>query len=224
MHSGELIKYEGVNIYQEQNLILGNINVAVSRGEFVYIIGKVGSGKTTFLRTLYAELPVKNGNAKVLNYNLRDIHHKEVAQLRRRIGIIFQDFQVLTDRTVFKNLEFVLQVTGWKNRKDIENRVNTVLEQVGMAHKSGEMPYRLSGGEQQRMAIARALLNSPEILLADEPTRNLDYENGKDIMELLQAIRNMDTTVLMVTHDLNWTKQYPARVLRCEDRQLLEIN
>ena len=223
MQNSELIQYEGVDISQEKNLILGSINLTINRGEFVYLTGKVGSGKTTFLRSLYAEIPIEKGSAQIFNYNLSNINHKEIARLRRRLGIIFQDFQLLTDRSVFGNLEFVLRVTGWKNKKDIQSRVETVLEQVGMVHKRDEMPYRLSGGEQQRVAIARALLNSPEIILADEPTRNVDNENASEIMELLRAICNMDTTVLMVTHDLNWLQNYPARVLKCEDGKLLEI-
>jgi len=223
MQSSELIEYEDVDIYQGENLILENVNLTVSRGEFVYITGKVGSGKTTFLKTLYAELPIEAGSATILNYNLLNIKHKKIAQLRRKLGIIFQDFQLLTDRSVFGNLEFVLRVTGWNNDAEIKSRVDAVLAQVDMLQKSDEMPYRLSGGEQQRVAIARALLNSPEIILADEPTMNLDFENGNEIMKLLHAIRNMDTTVLMVTHDLNWLKHYPARVLKCEEGKLVEI-
>ncbi|MBQ8520501.1 MAG: ATP-binding cassette domain-containing protein, partial [Bacteroides sp.] len=183
-----LIRYKDVRIQQQGTDILEDINLELNKGEFVYLIGKVGSGKTSLLKTLYAELEVHSGEAEVMGYNMKSIKRKHIPELRRRIGIVFQDFQLLTDRTVYANLEFVLRATGWKNKREIDYRIEEVLEQVGMTGKGRKMPNELSGGEQQRIVIARAILNKPELILADEPTGNLDVETGRRIVELLRGI------------------------------------
>ena len=183
-----LIKYTGVQLNRDENIILRDVNLEVNRGDFLYVIGKVGSGKSTLLKSMYAELPIESGDARVFDYHLQDLKRKQIPYLRRKIGIVFQDFQLLIDRTVEKNLEFVLRATGWKDKTLIKNRLNEVLTQVGMQNKTYKMPHELSGGEQQRVVIARALLNSPLLILADEPTGNLDPETGSQIVDLLQDI------------------------------------
>ncbi len=219
-----LVNYQNVEIYQLDNKVLKNINLKVSNGEFIYLFGKVGSGKSSFLKSIYAETDIKKGRANVLGHKLHlSLKRKEIALLRRKIGIIFQDFQLLTDRTVYKNLEFILKATGWKNKQQIEKQISHVLKQVGLQTKGFKMPHQLSGGEQQRIVIARALLNSPEIILADEPTGNLDPKTGKDIMQLLHSITEQGTTVLVATHNLSWVDMFQGRVLRCEDKQISEV-
>lgn len=217
-----LIRYKDVEICQQELSILKDVNLELSQGEFVYLIGKVGSGKTTFLKTLYGELDIAAGEAEVLGYNLKTIKRKHIPQLRRKLGIVFQDFQLLTDRTVYDNLEFVLRATGWKNKTEIQERIEDVLQLVGMENKGYKLPNELSGGEQQRIVIARAVLNAPAIILADEPTGNLDVETGRAITELLQSISEAGSLVVMTTHNMQLLREYPGRVLRCNDHHITE--
>ena len=203
--------------------MLDEVNLEFHPGEFVYLIGKVGSGKTSLLKTIYCELDISQGDAHVLDYDLMRIKQRHIPQLRRRLGIVFQDFQLLTDRTVAANLAFVLKATGWKNKAEIEERINQVLRLVGMENKGYKMPVELSGGEQQRIVIARAMLNSPQIILADEPTGNLDVETGRRIVKLLQDISAAGSLVLMTTHNLHLLQEFPGRVFRCEDHRLTEV-
>ena len=218
-----LIDYKNVTINQQEHTILEHVDFKLHAGDFVYLIGKVGSGKSTFLKTIYGELDVneEDGEAIVLDYNMGRLKQKEVPALRRRLGIVFQDFQLLTDRTVKSNLEFVLRATGWKNKKDIEDRITEVLQQVGMENKGYKMPHELSGGEQQRIVIARSILNKPEIILADEPTGNLDVETGSKITELLHQICEQGSAIIMTTHNLNLLQEFPGKVYKCENHQLL---
>jgi len=218
-----LIKYVDVDLYQQELLVLKDLQLEIHSGEFIYLLGKVGSGKSTLLKSIYHEIPILFGVAGVLGYDLRALKAKEVPYLRRKIGIVFQDFQLLTDRTVNQNLDFVLRATGWEDQPAIEAQIENVLEQVGMSTKGNKMPHQLSGGEQQRIVIARALLNSPEMILADEPTGNLDPETGRELVELLYNIRLSGTTVVMATHNLNWLHKFPGRIFRCEDNQLTEV-
>jgi len=218
-----LIKYVDVDIYQQELLVLNTVQLEVHSGEFIYLLGKVGSGKTSLLKSIYHELPIFTGTASVLNYNLQDIKSSEVPYLRRQIGIVFQDFQLLTDRTVNQNLEFVLRATGWKDKETIDEQIDSVLQQVGMHNKGYKMPHQLSGGEQQRIVIARALLNSPEIILADEPTGNLDPGTGRELVELLYNIRLSGTTVIMATHNLTWVEKFPGRIILCDGEELKEV-
>ena len=222
--SETLIRYQNVSIRQQGLEILKDINFELNKGEFVYLIGKVGSGKTSFLKTVYGELDIHSGEAEVMGNNLRTIKQKHIPELRRRLGIVFQDFQLLTDRTVHANLEFVLRATGWKNKVDIHTRIEEVLEQVGMSGKGYKMPNELSGGEQQRIVIARAILNKPELILADEPTGNLDVETGRRIVELLKEICAQGSAILMITHNLNLLSEYPGKVYRFEDHHIEEIS
>ena len=215
-----LIRYKDVHIQQQDNDILEDVNLELNKGEFVYLIGKVGSGKTSLLKTLYGELEVKSGEAEVMGYNMKTIKRKHIPALRRRIGIVFQDFQLLTDRTVYANLEFVLRATGWKNKREINYRIEEVLEQVGMEGKGKKMPNELSGGEQQRIVIARAILNKPELILADEPTGNLDVETGRKIVELLRGICENGSAIMMTTHNLNLLNEYPGKVYRFADKHI----
>lgn len=219
-----LIKYVDVDIYQQELLVLSNVQLEVHSGEFVYLLGKVGSGKSSLLKSIYHEVPVLSGMAGVLNYDLHIIKSNEVPFLRRKIGIVFQDFQLLTDRTVNDNLDFVLRATGWKDQVSIDDQIASVLSQVGMTNKGYKMPHQLSGGEQQRIVIARALLNSPEMILADEPTGNLDPVTGHELVELLYNIRLSGTTVIMATHNLSWIEKFPGRVIRCENEKLWEVS
>lgn len=218
-----LIKYSGVQLNRKENIILRNVNLEVKRGSFLYIIGKVGSGKSTLLKSLYSEIPIESGDASIFNYQLHNIKRKQIPFLRRKIGIVFQDFQLLIDRTVEKNLEFVLRATGWKNRTDIKNRINEVLVQVGMQNKTYKMPHELSGGEQQRVVIARALLNSPSLILADEPTGNLDPETGSQIVDLLQQISMAGTAVIMSTHNYSIVQAFPGEIMKCENMELIGL-
>lgn len=217
-----IIRFEHASLSQRDQLVLSDVSLAIDKGEFVYVIGRVGSGKTTLIKTINAELPVIEGTAYVAGYQLEKIRKKQIPYLRRKLGIVFQDFQLLTDRTVDDNLEFVLQATGWKNKKEIRQRIGDVLEKVDMAHKGYKMPKQLSGGEQQRVVIARALLNDPEIILADEPTGNLDPETSEGIMQILFDISRSGRAVLMATHNYTLLKKFPARTLRCEKGKLTE--
>lgn len=224
MENNVIIKFDKVSIYQNENLILANINIEVDKGEFVYLIGKTGSGKSSLLKTLYADLEVKNGNAMVAGFDLRTLRTKEIPFLRRKLGIVFQDFQLLMDRTVAENLFFVMQATGWKNKKEIQRRMHEVLAKVNLETKGNSMPHKLSGGEQQRVGIARALVNDPEIILADEPTGNLDPETSEGIIGLLFDISKTGSAVLMATHNYNFFEKFPARTLRCDAGNIREFN
>lgn len=221
--SETLIAYKGVSICQQELGVLEEVDLDLHAGEFVYLIGKVGTGKTTLLKTIYGELEVAQGEARVLDFDLCRLKRKHIPQLRRRLGIVFQDFQLLTDRTVWANLEFVLKATGWKNREEINDRIEEVLQQVGMRNKGYKMPGELSGGEQQRIVIARAILNAPEIVLADEPTGNLDVETGRAIVELLHQLSANGTLVLMTTHNLQILREFPGKVLRCTHHHIEEM-
>jgi len=221
--SEPLIRYQNVSICQQGLEILEDVNFELNKGEFVYLIGKVGSGKTSFLKTIYGELEIQSGEAEVMGHNMRTIKQKHIPELRRRLGIVFQDFQLLTDRTVHANLEFVLRATGWKNKVDIHMRIEEVLEQVGMSGKGYKMPNELSGGEQQRIVIARAILNKPELILADEPTGNLDVETGHNIVKLLKEICAQGSAILMITHNLNMLKDYPGKVFKFENHHIEEM-
>ena len=223
MEEGVLLQLENVDICRNENVILHQASLSLHQGEFVYVIGKVGSGKSSLLKSLYCEIPICGGEAFLLNYNLRKIKRKDVPYLRRKLGIVFQDFQLLTDRTVYNNLEFVLRATGWKNKQEIQDRIEEVLQLVGMSNKGYKLPNELSGGEQQRIVIARAVLNSPAIILADEPTGNLDVETGKAIVELLHNICESGSSVVMTTHNLQLLKDYPGRVYRCADHQIVDV-
>jgi len=218
-----LIHYKDVELCQQEMAVLKNIHLDIHPGEFIYLLGKVGSGKSTLLKSFYHEVPINEGEAVVLDYDLCKIKRKDIAYLRRKIGIVFQDFQLLIDRSVNANLEFVLRATGWKDKLAIAEQIQHVLKQVGMQTKGHKMPHQLSGGEQQRIVIARALLNSQEIILADEPTGNLDPTTGKDIMDLLYNIRQSGATVIVATHNLNWIDLYEGRVLVCDDEKLQDI-
>lgn len=218
-----IVKYEGVDLERDGNTILSDINLTIREGDFVYLIGKVGSGKSTLLKSMYHEIPLVRGTGKVLDYELENIKKKQIPYLRRKVGIVFQDFQLLIDRSAEKNLEFVLRATGWKNKDLISIRINEVLTQVGMQNKGYKMPHELSGGEQQRIVIARALLNSPEVILADEPTGNLDPEMGGQIVQLLHTIAGSGTAVVMSTHNYAVVQKYPGRIIKCEDGYLKEV-
>lgn len=220
MAQEQLINYANVQLNRNENIILRNVNLTVNRGDFLYIIGKVGSGKSTLMKSMYGELPIEAGSARVFDYELTTIKRRLVPYLRRKIGIVFQDFQLLIDRSVEKNLEFVLRATGWKNKREIKDRINEVLVQVGMQHKTYKMPHELSGGEQQRVVIARALLNSPSLILADEPTGNLDPETGSQIVSLLQEISERGTAVIMSTHNYAIVQAFPGKIMRCENTEL----
>lgn len=220
--SEPLIRYKNVCVCQQGLEILNDINLELNQGEFVYFVGKVGSGKTSLLKTIYGELEIQSGEAEVMGYDLMTIKQKHIPELRRRLGIVFQDFQLLTDRTIHANLEFVLRATGWKDKLEIHTRIEEVLEQVGMSGKGYKMPNELSGGEQQRIVIARAILNKPELILADEPTGNLDVETGRRIVELLQSICQSGSTVIMTTHNLNLLREYPGKVYKFENHYIQE--
>lgn len=217
-----LINFEDVEICQEDLVVLQDVSIKVSKGEFVYVIGKVGSGKSSLLKTFYCDVPLSTGNARIFDYDLCNMKSKNIPFLRRKLGIVFQDFQLLTDRNVESNLSFVLKATGWKDKIAIKDRIIEVLEKVGMPNKGYKMPHELSGGEQQRIVMARALLNSPEIILADEPTGNLDPETGSEIVGLLHSIRESGTTVIMSTHNMSVVQSFPGRVLKCENGRLIE--
>ena len=218
----QLISYKNVEICQEEQIILRDVNLDVTSGEMIYLLGRVGSGKSSLMKTLYAELPLEGERADVLGYDLLTIKRRDIPYLRRKVGVVFQDFQLLSDRNVEDNLLFVLQATGWKDKQLMRNNIHDVLLQVGMAEKAYKMPYQLSGGEQQRVVIARALLNAPGLILADEPTGNLDPETGRGIMELLYSISQAGMTVIMSTHNPLWPEQFPGRKLQFADGKITE--
>jgi cell division transport system ATP-binding protein len=222
-HQEAIIDVQDASIFQADHLVLSNVSLQVGKGEFVYLIGKVGSGKSSLIKTFTAEIPLKTGTARVGKFMLHEIKRRQVPHLRRSLGIVFQDFQLLNDRSVEKNLEFVLKATGWKNAATIQARITEVLERVGLERKGFKMPHQLSGGEQQRVVIARALLNNPDIILADEPTGNLDPETSADIMKILLEISTSGRAVVMATHNYTLLKKFPARTLRCENGQVSQV-
>ncbi len=216
------ISLENISIFQEHNLVLSAVSFGINKGELVYLLGRTGSGKSSLLKTLYADLSLSQGEASIAGYNLRTIKRKEIPFLRRKLGIVFQDFQLLTDRSVQENLRFVLKATGWTSKTDMEKRIEDVLTKVGMVTKSHKSPHELSGGEQQRIAIARALLNDPEVILADEPTGNLDPETSEGIINLLLDISRTGRAVLIATHDIMMYQKFPSRILKCENGAVLD--
>ena len=222
-HREPIISFKKADIVNGESKVLYNLNIDVFPGDFVYIVGKVGTGKTSIIRTIIAENPLTEGEGHVCGYSLREIEEKEIPYLRRKLGVVFQDFQLLMDRSVEDNLKFVLSATGWKNSDDISNRIDSVLRAVGMERKAHKMPHQLSGGEQQRIAIARALLNSPQVIIADEPTGNLDPETADGIMKLLSGINKENgTAIIMVTHNKHIFQEYPGRVMVCKDETCTE--
>ena len=221
MEQMSIIEYKGVEILRKEHVVLKDVSFKVEPGELVYLIGKVGSGKSSLIKSLYGEVPLKIGDARIFDYDLLSLKRKQIPYLRRKIGIVFQDFRLLTDRNVDANLEFVLDATGWKDRAAKEQRIEEVLKEVGMTNKSYKMPHELSGGEQQRIVIARALLNRPELIIADEPTGNLDPETGEQIINKLYSIAKAGTAVIIATHNLTMLERFPGRVMRCEGKQLI---
>lgn len=217
------ISLKNAAIYQHKRCILKDVNFEIGEGEFVYLIGKTGSGKSSLLKTLYADLPAIEGEINIANFDLRKIKRSEIPMLRRKIGIVFQDFQLLYDRSVEDNLSFVLDATGWKDKAAISKRIDEVLKQVNLENKRKSMPHQLSGGEQQRIAIARALLNDPNVILADEPTGNLDPETTNDIMDLLKEISAKGKTILMATHNYNLILKYPYRIIKCDEGKVIDM-
>lgn len=218
-----LLSLQNVDICREENVLFRDTSFTLHNGEFVYVIGKVGAGKSTLLKSLYCEIPIQKGEARLLDFDLRHIKRKQIPYLRRRLGIVFQDFQLLTDRSVYDNLAFVLKATGWKKKAEINLRIDKVLAQVDMQTKGYKMPHELSGGEQQRICIARALLNNPALILADEPTGNLDPETSSQIVQLLHDICREGTAVIMSTHNYNIVRSFPARVVKCENATLSDV-
>ena len=219
-----IIELSDCAIWQQDHLVLSNVNLSLSRGEFIYLVGRVGSGKSSLIKTLNAQIPLKEGIGLVAGYNLSKLKKKDIPYLRRKIGIVFQDFQLLIDRSVNANLEFVLKATGWKNKHAIDTRIGEVLEKVGLGLKGYKMPHQLSGGEQQRVVIGRALLNDPDIILADEPTGNLDPETSEGILKLLTDISKTGRAVIVATHNYTLLKKFTAKTIKCEDGKLVEVN
>lgn len=218
-----IIDLKECQIWQQDHLVLTNVSLSIGKGEFMYLVGRVGSGKTSLIKTLNAQIPLKEGAGVVAGYNLSKIRRKEIPYLRRKLGIVFQDFQLLTDRSVHDNLEFVLRATGWKNKNEINARIGEVLEKVGLGLKGYKMPHQLSGGEQQRVVIGRALLNDPDIILADEPTGNLDPETSEGIIRLLKEISTTGRAVVVATHNYTILKRFPARTVKCDGGKLVEM-
>ena len=219
-----IIELTNCTIWQQTHLVLSNVNLRVGKGEFLYLVGRVGSGKSSLIKTLNAQIPLKDGTGLVAGYDLAKIKKREIPYLRRKIGIVFQDFQLLTDRTVNANLEFVLKATGWKNKTEMDNRIAEVLEKVGLGLKGNKMPHQLSGGEQQRVVIGRALLNDPEIILADEPTGNLDPETSEGILRLLTDISKTGRAVIVATHNYTLLKKFTAKTIKCDNGALVEVS
>lgn len=218
-----LISFRNADILAGDNVVVHGLNMEVGAGDLVYILGKVGSGKTSIIRTITAENKIGEGEAEACGFNLKSLKQKDIPKLRRRLGVVFQDFRLLMDRSVWENLDFILKATGWKDRRKADERIDEVLEATGMSTKAHKMPHQLSGGEQQRIAIARALLNSPEVILADEPTGNLDEETTEEILQLLNKLNKEDrTTLIMVTHDRSIVERYPGRVFICQDESCAE--
>ena len=218
-----VLSLKNVTIYQEQNVILSQVNLEVKKGEFLYIIGKTGSGKSSLMKTLYGDLPLTQGDGNIVDYDLPSLKEKDIPYLRRKIGIVFQDFKLLPDRSVAQNMLFVLKATGWVDTVEMDNKIDEVLDKVGMKGFSMKMPHQLSGGEQQRVAIARALLNDPELILADEPTGNLDPQTSAEVLEVLKKINEQGKTVIMATHDYALLIKFPYKTLKCEDNTIFEV-
>ena len=221
--SQAVLELTNASIFQKENLILDNVSIRIEKGEFVYLIGKTGTGKSSFMKTLYGDLPLSKGDGTIVGYDLGTLKENDIPFLRRKLGVVFQDFKLLNDRTVKDNLLFVLTATGWKDKKEMDIKIDQVLDKVGMKSKNLKYPYELSGGEQQRIAIARALLNDPELILADEPTGNLDPQTSVEVMEVLQEISKQGNTILMATHDYALLLKYPSKTLKCENSQLFEV-
>ncbi len=221
--SKPVLYLKDASIYQRETLILSEVNVSIEKGEFVYLIGKTGTGKSSFMKTLYGDIPLIEGEGEIVDFNLKTLQEKDIPFLRRKLGVVFQDFKLLNDRTVNDNLLFVLKATGWTDKKAMDNKVEDVLNKVAMKTKGFKFPYQLSGGEQQRVAIARALLNDPELILADEPTGNLDPQTSVEVMEVLQEINNNGNTILMATHDYALILKYPSKTLKCDENQIFEV-
>lgn len=218
-----MLELQNVSIFQDKVLVLSNINLKLKKGDFSYLIGKTGSGKSSLMKTLYGDLPLKKGKGTIVGFDLENLKEKQIPFLRRKLGIVFQDFKLLLDRTVYDNLVFVLKATGWKDNAIIKAKIAAVLEKVGMLDKTLKMPFELSGGEQQRIAIARALLNDPDLILADEPTGNLDPKTSVEVMQVLQDINKSGKTILMATHDYALILKYPYKTLRCEGGKVFEV-
>jgi len=222
--SQSILSLRNVDIYQNKNRILKEINIEVNKGDFIYLIGKTGSGKSSFMKTLYADLPLTQGYGNIVGFDLSKLKEKKIPYLRRKIGIVFQDFKLLPDRNVYKNLEFALRTTGWRDSLMIKNKIQDVLEKVSMYEKASKMPHQISGGEQQRVAIARALLNDPELILADEPTGNLDPQTSSEVMQLLKKINQNGKTIIMATHDYALIMKFPAKTIKCDEGIVFEVN
>lgn len=218
-----IVKLEDVAVFQSENMVLNHIDLEVKKGEFVYVIGKTGSGKSSFMKTIYADLPLKQGTGQVVDFDLKTLKEKDIPFLRRKLGIVFQDFKLLPDRNVNNNLQFVLKATGWTDSKKMEEKIEEVLDKVGMKTKGFKFPHELSGGEQQRIAIARALLNDPELILADEPTGNLDPQTSVEVMKVLQDINQNGRTIIMATHDYALILKYPHKTLKCDNSKVFEV-
>jgi len=218
-----ILELNNACIFQRETLILSDVNIEIKKGEFVYLIGKTGTGKSSFMKTLYADLPLKSGFGQIVGFELKDLKDKEIPFLRRKLGVVFQDFKLLNDRNVSENLIFVLKATGWKDKSKMQQKIDEVLDKVGMKTKSFKFPYQLSGGEQQRVAIARALLNDPELILADEPTGNLDPQTSVEVMQVLQEINANGNTILMATHDYALLLKYPSKTIKCDGQRLFEV-
>lgn len=221
--SNTVLELRNAAIYQRESLILSEVDVTVNKGDFVYLIGKTGTGKSSFMKTLYGDLPLTEGEGTIVDYNLRTLKEKDIPYLRRKLGVVFQDFKLLTDRNIKDNLLFVLKATGWKDKNAMDKKIDEVLDKVGMKTKGFKYPYQLSGGEQQRVAIARALLNDPELILADEPTGNLDPQTSVEVMEVLQEISRNGNTILMATHDYALLLKYPSKTLKCDGQRVFEV-
>ena len=221
--SNPILQLKDASIFQGDSLVLSNVNVEINKGDFVYLIGKTGSGKSSFMKILYGDLPLVEGEGHIVEFDLKNLKEKEIPFLRRKLGVVFQDFKLLTDRTINDNLLFVLKATGWKDKTKMNTRVEEVLSKVDMKTKGFKYPHELSGGEQQRIAIARALLNNPELILADEPTGNLDPQTSVEVMEVLQEINKNGNTILMATHDYALLLKYPSKTLKCDENQVYEV-
>ncbi|NOY47087.1 MAG: ATP-binding cassette domain-containing protein [Chlorobi bacterium] len=218
-----VLQLKDASIFQGESLVLSNVNIEMHKGDFVYLIGKTGTGKSSFMKTLYGDLELTKGEGSIVDFDLASLKEKDIPYLRRKLGIVFQDFKLLNDRTVYGNLEFVLKATGWTNKEDIKTKIEDVLDKVDMKTMGYKFPYELSGGEQQRIAIARALLNDPELILADEPTGNLDPQTSIEVMEVLQELNKKGHTILMATHDYALLLKYPSKTLKCDENKVYEV-